>query len=585
MNPLRLSGCLWLLMALPACLAQGGDASLILLHGKVVTVDAQSSVRQALAVRDGRILQAGSDAEILKLQGPLTEVVDLQGRMVLPGLIDSHAHPADACLNEFDHPIPPMERIEDVLDYVAARARVVPKGQWIEVHQVFITRLLEQRYPTRTELDRAAPDHPVLFQTGPDASLNGLALSRSGMGRDFKVTDGGGGFAEKDPSTGELTGILRNCSRYVKVESSTKPPGPDDKVRWLRSLLADYNSVGITSVCDRDAHPDEIETYQKLRRSGQMSVRVSLSHHIETIGPLEDVLLNIRKVAEHPLFTKGDDTLRIIGIKTFLDGGMLTGSAYMLEPWGVSAIYSITDPNYRGVRFIPQPRLEAMVRTAVQSGLQFTAHSVGDGAVTALLAAYAEVDKTLPVGKTRPCISHSNFMTRETVGQAARLGVLMDIQPVWLYMDARTLVKHFGYDRLRYFQPLQSLFAAGAVAGGGSDHMQKIGSFRSVNPYNPFLGMATAITRRAKGYEGRIHPEEALSREQAIRFYTVNNARILRCEEKLGSIEAGKLADLIVVDTDLLDCPAEKISETKVLRTYVGGKLVYTPGEPPVKGL
>jgi hypothetical protein len=477
-----------------------------------------------------------------------------------------------------------MERIQDVLDYVAARARVLKKGQWIEVHQVFITRLLEQRYPTRAELDRAAPDQPVLFQTGPDASLNSLALKLSGIGRDFKINDGAGGFAEKDPVTSEPTGILRNCSRYVRVEPASRPPGQSDKVRLLRDLLADYNSVGLTSVCDRDARPEEIETYQKLHQSGGLTVRMSLSHHIDTVGPINLVEAQIRKVATHPLFKRPDDWLRIIGIKTFLDGGMLTGSAYMLQPWGVSAIYSITDPAYRGVRFIAQDRLEAMVRAAVANDLQFTAHSVGDGAVTALLDAYAAVDNDLPIRKSRPCISHSNFMTRDAVEQAARLGVMMDIQPAWLYLDTRTLAKHFGYDRLRFFQPLHSLFDAGAVAGGGSDHMQKIGSFRSVNPYNPFLGMATAISRRAKDYDGRLHPEEALSRDQAIRFYTINNARILGTEDRLGSLDPGKLADLIVLDTDILHCAEEDISKTQVLRTYIGGRLFYARHSEPRPG-
>jgi predicted amidohydrolase YtcJ len=287
------------------------------------------------------------------------------------------------------------------------------------------------------------------------------------------------------------------------------------------------------------------------------------------------VIESIRQVARNPLFREGDDWLRIIGIKTFLDGGMLTGSAYMREPWGVSDIYSIKDPNYRGVLFIPRERLVPMVRAAVESGLQFTAHSVGDGAVHALLDAYAEVDKERPVRKTRPCISHSNFMSREAVERAARLGVMMDIQPAWLYLDAHTLAKQFGYERLRYFQPLRSLFEAGAIAGGGSDHMQKIGSLRSVNFYNPFLGMATAVTRRARLYDRPLHPDESLSREQVIRFYTINNARVLGCDAKLGSLEPGKLADLVVLDTDLLACPEDKIASTQVLRTYVGGKLVH----------
>ena len=555
--------------------AEAAEADLILRGGKVVTVDNGFSIHEAIAIEAGRIVQVGRSDEVLKRRRPGTEVLDLQGKLVLPGLMDSHAHPASASLTEFDLPIPVIETIPDVLDYIRSRARSLKAGEWIEVRQVFITRLREQRYPTRAELDRAAPKHPVMFQTGPDAALNSLALKLSGIDREFKVSDGGSGFAEKDPKTGELTGILRNCARYVKVQSAQRQPTRAEKAERLRELFADYNSAGLTSVCDRDASPDEIETYKQLRARDELTVRVSLSQHVESIGPLADIENSIRRISQDPLFKDRDDWLHIIGIKTFLDGGMLTGSAYMLQPWGVSTIYGISDPDYRGVRFIPKERLVAMVRTAVACGLQFTAHSVGDGAVQALLEAYAEVDKELPVRPTRPCISHSNFMSAEAVRECARLGVMIDLQPVWLYLDAHTLVKQFGYGRLGYFQPLRSLFEAGAVAGGGSDHMQKIGSLRSINPYNPFLGMATAIRRQARQSGERLHPEEALTREQAIRFYTINNARILGCDDKLGSLEAGKLADLIVLDTDLLTCPEEQIAATQVLRTYLAGKLIF----------
>ena len=157
----------------------------------------------------------------------------------------------------------------------------------------------------------------------------------------------------------------------------------------------------------------------------------------------------------------------------------------------------------------------------------------------------------------------------------AKLGAVADIQPAWLFQDTRTLMKQFGDARLRYFQPLKSCFSAGVIVGGGSDHMQKIGSFRANNPYNPFLGMATAISRRAKWFDGQLHPEEAISREQSIRFYTINNAHLLVRETELGSIVAGKLADLIVIDRNLLTCPESEIVGTQVLRTYVGGRLVY----------
>jgi predicted amidohydrolase YtcJ len=468
-----------------------------------------------------------------------------------------------------------METVSDVLSYIRGRSVALPDGQWIEVRQVFITRLKDQRYPTRAELDLAAPRHPVIFQTGPDASLNTLALQTSGIDRNFRVSDGGTGFIEKDPTTGEPTGILRNCTRYVKVQSPLKKPTADDRAKRLRELLRDYNASGLTAVCERDASPADIDVYQALRGRNELSVRVAVSHHVESIGALNDIQAEIRRIAAHPLARTNDPMLRIIGVKAYLDGGMLTGSAYMREPWGVSEIYNITDPAYRGVRFIEPERLRDMVRAAAETGLQFTAHSVGDGAVHALLDAYEEVSRELPLRKTRPCVSHSNFMSREAVEKAARLGVCLDIQPAWLYLDTHTLAKQFGYDRLRYFQPLRSLFAAGVVVGGGSDHMQKIGADRAINLYSPFLGMQTAVTRQSRYHDRPLHPEEALTREQAIQYYTINNARIMSLDEQTGSLEAGKLADLIVIDRDLLRCEPDQIGKTKVLRTYVGGKLVH----------
>jgi predicted amidohydrolase YtcJ len=561
--------------AICCCLA--GEPDLILHHGRIVTVDPGFSIHEALAVEGNRIVRVAANDEVLKLKGPRTQSLDLHGKMVLPGLMDSHTHPTGASMTEFDHSIPTMESIPEVLDYIRSRTQAVKEGEWIVLQQVFITRLREQRYPTRTELDRVAPRHPVVFRTGPDASLNSLALKLSGIDRNFKIAEGVPGKIEKD-GNGEPTGILRSAGNYVKIPDRSGGPVAtrEQRTERLKQLFKDYNSVGITSICDRDASPAALELYTRLRDRGELTVRVSASHHIDTLGPLTNIQEQIRRVADHPLFKERDEWLRIIGIKTFLDGGMLTGSAYMREPWGVSDIYSISDPNYRGVLFIPKERLLAIVQTAVESGLQFTAHSVGDGAVHGLLDVYEELSRTgLPVRKTRACITHANFQSREAVQKLAALGVVVDIQPAWLYLDTRTLVAQFGYERLRWFQPLRTIFESGAVAGGGSDHMQKIGPFRSINPYHPFLAMTTAITRQAKWYEGALHPEEALTREQAIRFYTINNAYLLFNEDKLGSLEPGKLADFIVVDTDLLTCPKEKIVATQVLKTYVNGRLVF----------
>lgn len=574
---------------------QGADeADLILLHGQIVTVDRDFAIRQAIAVRGDRLLRVGTDDEILATRGATTRVIDLGGRMVLPGLIDSHTHATWASMTEFDHPIPTMETIADVLAYIKARAEAVGPGEWVVVRQVFITRLAERRYPTRAELDQAAPANPVLFSTGPDAALNSRALQLSGIDRNFRPD--GPGKVETDPRTGEPTGILRNLTRYVKVTAPADPAHPgaggrrvvdptyrgglgrvptqDEEDQRLVELAHDYNSVGLTAIIDRAAKPVDVDRYSRLHESGALSVRVGISRHIETAGPLEPILAEIRQVAEHPL-RRGGPRLRILGIKTFLDGGMLTGSALMRDPWGVSQIYAIDDPHYHGVQFIPRERLVPMVRAAVAAGLQFTAHSVGDGAVDTLLDAYAEVDRQTPVAATRPCLTHANFMSAGAIAAAARLGVAVDMQPAWLYLDAGTLLAQFGNDRLRAFQPLRSLFEAGVVVGGGSDHMQKLGPIRSINPYNPFLAMWVAVTRTARGLPDPVHPEQALTRAQAIRFYTSNNAHLLFLEDRIGSLEAGKQADFVIVDRDLLHCPADAIREARALATYLDGRCIY----------
>ena len=544
-------------------------ADLILHHGRIVTVDSGFTIVEAIAVRGDRITEVGSDANVLKLRGERTEVVDLDGKMVLPGLIDSHVHPSDASLTEFDHKIPEMKTIGDVLEHIRQRAKVVPPGKWIEVHQVFITRLAEQRYPTRSELDAAAPKNPVAFMTGPDAALNSMAMERCGIDKHFQVT--GTGIVERYLASDEPTGVMHGCNRYVKLESTEKQPTEAERLDRLRQLFKDYNSVGLTTVCDKAASSAAVGRYRELAAAGQLTVRMAVSRLIDTDGKLESVEDAIRQVGADPL-VKGDSRLWIVGIKTFLDGGMLTGSALMQNPWGVSRIYSIRDPEYRGVRFIPQDRLVALVETAVENKLQFTAHSVGDGAVHALLDAYEDVNRRHPIRETRPAITHSNFMSREAIKQAAKLGVVLDIQPAWLLLDGKTLDDQFGLGRLRYFQPLKSIFAAGVVAGGGSDHMQKIGPRRSINFYDPFLAMQTTVARKPNGMSEALHPEESLDRKQMIRFYTANNAFVLRREHEIGSLEPGKLADFILIDTDLLNCPVEAIGTTKVLATYLGGK-------------
>lgn len=555
-------------------MAHSQPVDLILHHGKIVTVDDHFSIAQAMAIRGERIAAIGGMDDIAKLATPETKWIDLQGRTVIPGLCDSHVHATGASLYEFDHSIPEMDTVADVLKYVAARAEMLNDGEWIVVRQVFITRLRDQRYPTRKELDAAAPRNPVMFSTNPDCVCNSLALELSGISKDFQITDGKAGQIEKDPITGELTGVLRNASRFVKAKPNEKTPSAENRMQRLQQLLHDYNAVGLTSIADRAANDDAVQTYSQLKDRDELNCRVFLSYAVNGSGSRTEVERGIQKAADHPLH-EYNNRLWLRGIKVFLDGGMLTGSAYLQKPWGKSEIYSITDPEYRGLRFIPQDDLVHMARFALQRDLQFTAHSVGDAAVDALIDAYAEINKTFPVRGCRPCITHCNFVSLDAIQRMQQLGIVADLQPAWLWLDGATLLKQFGNERLEYFQPYRSLFENKVIVGGGSDHMQRIGSLRSVNPYNPFLGMWVTLARQPRRSDKPLHPEQAISREQALRLYTINNAYLTFEEQEKGSLEPGKLADFVILNSDLLTCPLDEIPRISVQETYVGGRRVY----------
>ena len=555
------------------CIATAAPPDLILHSGKIITVDDRFSIAEAIAIENGRIAAVGSNTTVNALASPRTQSIDLDGKTVLPGLIDTHTHPMGAAMYEFDHPVPDMETIADVLKYFRERAEVVPEGDWIRLQQVFITRLREQRYPTRAELDEAAPKHPVVFRTGPDASLNSLALELSGIDRDFRIPHGVLGRIEHDES-GEPTGIIRSGAHLIKFRESQKRPTREDQRRRLKELFHDYNKVGLTSIVDRNASADAMTVYEELLDASELTTRVFASYAVNAQAPLEDIEATISKIARHPKHNY-NPMLWLRGIKFFMDGGMLTGSAYMREPWGVSEVYSITDPHYRGMRFVPPGKAYAITRMALTQGFQPTAHSVGDGAVHALIDAYDEINDEFRVREMRPCITHSNFMSPAAIEKMAEIGIVADLQPAWLERDGATLRKQFGDARLSYFQPYKSLQDAGVVVGGGSDHMQKIGGMRSINPYNPFFGMWITLARRPRWTDAVVHPEQRITREEAIRLYTINNSFITFMERETGSLEAGKLADLIVLDRDILTCPLDEVKDIGVERTYLGGKLVH----------
>jgi predicted amidohydrolase YtcJ len=556
--------------------APKGPADLIVHHGHIVTLDGKSQIFEAMAIKDGRILALGEDEAIFKLGGPKTRVIDADANTVLPGLYDSHVHPLSAALSELAAPLPVLDSLKDVFAYLRKKAAETPEGDWIVVRYAFPTRLEEARFPTRAELDEAAPKHPVLYHAGPAGIVNTLALKVSGITRD--TPNPRGGIVVKDPKTGEPTGMLRSAYGVLKgVPTKEGDASPAARREAVKKLFALYNAQGLTSVGDRNAGTDALDLYLSLREKGELTVRVNVSREFNPHGTREEVVRHLdelpRKDGRGGPTGAGDEWVRIGAIKLFLDGGMLNGTAYMRDPWPKGPTYQIVEDGYRGLLLIQPDQLQMVVEEAAKRGWQVTAHTAGEGAMDVLLDAYDLVNRQTPIKERRFCITHANFPSRENLERCKRLGVCADVQPAWLWKDGATLLKVLGKERVRWFQPYKTWLEYTTI-GGGSDHMIKLDSLEATNPWNPWLGMWVAMTR-ATERDGVLVPEERLTREQALRLYTINNAYLNHEEKEKGSLEVGKLGDLIVIDRDILTCPVNAVRETKVLHTVVGGKVVY----------
>jgi hypothetical protein len=274
---------------------------------------------------------------------------------------------------------------------------------------------------------------------------------------------------------------------------------------------------------------------------------------------------------------KGNEWIRTGALKIFLDGGILTGTAYLREPWGEKAnkIFNINDPEYRGIIKYSKEDLLNIVSAACETGWTFTAHCTGGGGVDLLLDVFEEVNKTHSIKNLRVSIIHGNFFTEEAISRMKKLGIIANVQAAWFYKDADAMLYILGEERTKTFNPFHSMIESGVKLCAGSDHMVKLDANTSINPYNPFLGMWSMITRTTeKG--SVILPEEIITREQALKMYTINNAYATFEESLKGSLEIGKLADLAVLSNDFLTCPVNQIKEIESELTLVGGKVVYS---------
>jgi hypothetical protein len=553
-----------------------GPADLIVHHAKVITLDPSGSIAEAFAVRGGRIVAVGRDEEIFRWSGPGTRVIDAEGFPVMPGLYDSHVHVTDAAASEAAGPLPELKSLQDAFGWIREKAATTPEGQWIVLRYAFPTRLKEARFPTRAELDQAAPRHPVFYHAGPAGMVNTAGLRAAAITRDTR--NPAGGIVVKDPATGEPTGMLRGspATALLKLPPAAQATEPQRRAA-VKDLMALYNARGLTSIADRDATREDLDLFLSLQRSGELTLRVNVARSFDPSGTREEVVKRLEALpgadGRGGPTGAGDEWVRIGPIKLYLDGGMLNGSAYMREPWPKGPTYQIVEDDYRGLTFIERPRLELVLEEAARRGWQMTAHTAGEAAMDVLLDAYEAVDRRVPIRPLRWCITHANFPSERNLGICRRLDVCADVQPAWLWKDGTTLVRYLGERRTRWFQPYKSWLAATTI-GGGSDHMIKMNPLTATNPWDPWLAIWVAVTRKTEG--GLVpNPEEALGREDALRLYTINNAYLNREEAEKGSLEPGKLADFIILDRDPLTCLSDDLRRTRILATFVAAHQVY----------
>jgi predicted amidohydrolase YtcJ len=557
----------------PRLPAQEKPADLIVVNGKVVTVDGRFSIAQAVAIRDGLFLAVGTNDEVRKLAGAGTKTIDAKGRTVVPGLIETHVHATGASRGEAEQPFVQLASIDEIKDWVRKRVASAQPGEWVRLPRVDVTRIRERRLPTRKDLDEAAPNHPAAFvwqyASRQVQVLNTAAIKAAGITRDTKAPPRGKIHFDEN---GEPTGVMEECGPLTAEFLRRKPLSEEKYLASLEKLLRTYNEVGITSIFERNSSADGFRDYQKLKAQDRLPVRVTV-----TIGlgrNVQDPEKAIRALTVKP--AEGDDWVRVGPLKIGVDGGVLYGTAYLREPYGSQAfaLYGFSDPNYRGDLGMTPEKIKEIIRAGHRLGWQMSSHVTGDAGVDIVLDGVEAANDDSPIKDRRYTLIHAYFANDETAKRAARLGVCVDTQPAWFYKDGDALTDAIGSKRMEKFLGLKVWRDAGVKVALNSDHMQGFGPQTALNPYDPFLTMYTAVSRKTDSGL-LIGPGQRVSREEALRMTTIDAAWLSFDEKKKGSIEPGKLADLAILTDDYLTCPEENIKKIRSAVTIAGGKVVY----------
>jgi predicted amidohydrolase YtcJ len=558
-TPPRLTLLAGLLLATCAAAPQP-VADLVLTNGRVYTVDAARSWASAVAIRGDRIVYVGDDAGVRRWAGGGTHVVDLHGRMVLPAFHDSHVHPVSAGveLGQCD--------LNDAADVAALQERVRkcaaahPDG-WI-VGGGWPLPLFPEANPRKEMLDAIVADRPVVLSAadGHSAWVNSAALRAAGITR--QTPDPPNGRIEHDPQTGEPSGTLREAAASLV---KTPEISAADRIAGLKRALAIMNGFGIVAVQEASAGEDTLQTYLTADREGWLSARVRVSLHVDSQRGVEQVkdLLALRQ--------KRSARVTPDAVKFFVDGVIESRTAALLEPYLPNPKAPDAAPGKGIANYTPE-RLSALVTALDRERFQVHMHAIGDGAIRMGLDAIAAARNANGPRDARPQIAHIQLFDPADIPRFRQLGVVADFQPLWAYADSyiTDLTEPIlGPARSRWLYPIRSVMESGAVVAAGSDW--------SVSSVNPLEGIQVGVTRRAPnaGPGEAWIPQERASLADMIAAYTIAGAYVAFEERESGSIEAGKRADLIVLDHDLFAIPAQQIHDTKVLWTLLEGQTVW----------
>jgi predicted amidohydrolase YtcJ len=558
--------CLWLATAETA---EQGKVDVVLRNGKIYTADAARSIRQAIAFTGNTIVAVGNDEDVAPLIGAATKVVDLQGKLVLPGLIDTHIHPIFGAVNRAKCSLAGVKAtVEALKPVIQACLAEQPGGadDWFEAVQL-------DNYgfaATAHDLDSIEASRPLALagNDGHTVWVNSRGLALAGV--TAATPDPPGGKITRD-ATGAPTGAFADNATLL-VSEKIPAPTVEERTALTAAELKDMSAYGITSLMDAYVTPAEAAVWRRLYDTGKLGMRVRTAIYVADPSDDSDEAV-ARLVAASKAGDVDADFLRAGVVKVFADGVMEypAQTAALLSPYLDADGKPTKD---LGELYFDPQRFARLVQKLDAAGLAVHVHAIGDRAVRASLDAFAYARKTNGDRDNRHQIAHLQLVNPADFPRFKQLGVIADMQLEWAKREPATeapLEPYLGPDRYRYLYPAGSLHEAGATIAGGSDW--------DISSYNPFRAFQVAVTRAGGKATAPLNIDERIPLTTAIGAYTINAAYAMKQDATTGSLEVGKRADLVVLDRDILSVEPDTIEETKVLATYLDGRLVYAaPG-------